>query len=92
VKIEQPAGLGDKQPFALLPPGKPVPVKVTLPKGLKPTKVLLYDGDQRLAERAEAPWTFALSLKPGIHSLYAVVHESEKDRKTSRPHTVVVGE
>jgi hypothetical protein len=92
VKIEQPASLGDRQPFALLPPGKPVAVKVTLAKGLKPAKVEMYDGHQKLAERTEAPWTFAPSLKPGIHSLYAVVHESEKGRTTSRPHTIVVGE
>lgn len=92
VKIEQLPGLGDKQPFAMLAPGKPVVVKVMLGTELKPTKVELFDGDQRLAERTEAPWTFELSLKRGIHSLYAVIHELDKGRKDSRPHTLVVDE
>lgn len=92
VKIERPAGLGDKQAFALPSAGKPVAVEVALARGLKPTKVELYDAHQKLAERAEAPWHFEASLKPGIHSLYAVVHGPQRERKTSRPHTLVVGD
>ncbi len=91
VTISAPPCLGDKQPFTILSAKKPVPVKVTLTKDIKPTKVAIWDADKRLAETTEGPWTFVVSLKQGIHSIIATVEDSA-GRRTSRPHTIVVGE
>ncbi|MCE9567982.1 MAG: hypothetical protein K8U57_38770 [Planctomycetes bacterium] len=90
VTITEPPGLGDKQPFILQSAKKPVTVKLTLGDGVKPTRVVLWDADQRLAEKTEGPWTFEVSLKPGIHALIATAEDG--GRRNSRPHTVVVGE
>lgn len=90
VTIAEPPGLGDKQPFLLQSAKKPVTVKLTLGDGVKPAKVVLWDTDQRLAEKTAGPWTFEVSLKPGIHTLIATAEGST--RRSSRPHTVVVGE
>lgn len=91
VTITEPAGLGDGQQFGQHSAGKPVIVKLALAGKLMPEKVVLWDGPQRLAESSEAPWTFEVSLKPGIHALYAVVQEGSTAR-TSRPHTIVVSD
>lgn len=69
VTISEPPGLGDKQPFVLHSSKKPITVKLAFGGGLKPAKVVLWDVDQRLAEKTEGPWTFEVSLKPGIHAL-----------------------
>ncbi len=90
VTIAEPPGLGDKQPFVLHLAQKPVTVKLTLGEGMKPARIVLWDADQRLAEKTEGPWTFEISLKPGIHSLIATVENN--GRYTSRPHTIVVAE
>jgi hypothetical protein len=90
VTINEPPGLGDGQPFVLHSARKPVTVKLTFPDGAMPERVELWDADQRLAEKAEAPWTFEVSLKPGIHALTATVEGG--GRRTSRPHTIVVDE
>jgi len=90
VTVTEPPGLGDKQPFILQSAKKPVTVKLTLGDGVKPARVVLWDADQRLAEKTEGPWTFEVSLKPGIHALIATVEDG--GRRTSRPHTIVVGE
>ncbi len=92
VAIREPAGLGDGQPFNPHSAAKPIRVQLALSSQSKPEKVELWDADQRLAERTEGPWTFAVSLKPGIHTLIAAVRESGKDVRTSRPHTIVVTE
>ncbi|QDU26538.1 hypothetical protein ETAA8_16180 [Anatilimnocola aggregata] len=90
VTIIEPPGLGDKQPFFFQSAKKPVKVKLTLGDGVNPAKVVLWDADQRLAEKTEGPWTFQVSLKPGIHALNATVEGGV--RRTSRPHTIVVDE
>lgn len=90
VTIIEPPGLGDKQPFFFQSAKKPVTVKLTLGDGVNPAKVVLWDADQRLAEKTEGPWTFHVSLKPGIHALNATVEGGV--RRTSRPHTIVVDE
>jgi len=92
VTITEPAGLGDGQAFGTHTATKPVVVKLALGANLKPAKVELWDGDARLAEKAESPWAFDVMLKPGIHALYAVVREGDRAPRTSRPHTIVVGE
>ncbi len=92
VTITEPAGLGDGQAFALRPANKPVAVKLTVAATLKPTKVELWSGNERLAEKTEGPWNFEVSLKPGIHAIYAVVTQKDIAPRTSRPHTIVVGE
>lgn len=92
VTITEPAGLGDGQAFVAHTAAKPVVVKLALAAALKPMKVELWDGDVRLAEKAEAPWAFEAKLKPGIHPLYAVVRQDGQDQRTSRPHTIVVTE
>lgn len=89
VILEQPAGLGDKQKFSVLPAGKPLAAKVHVAAKLKPAKVELWDAHERLAQRTEAPWTFEVSLRPGVHSLFAIVEEAGQT-KSSRPNTVVV--
>ncbi|MCE9533858.1 MAG: hypothetical protein K8T89_22435 [Planctomycetes bacterium] len=91
VIISAPPGLGDKQPFAIVSARKPLRVNLTLSKDIKPTKVTIWDADRRLAETTESPWTFMVSLKPGIHSIIAMVEDSA-GRKASRPHTIVVEE
>ncbi len=87
--IEQPAGLGGKQKFVVQSAAKPISVKVTLEARVKAAKVVLWDADKRLAERSEAPWTFEVTLSPGVHSLYATVDEAGQTR-SSRPNTIVV--
>ena len=91
VTITEPPGLGDGQPFVLHSAGKPVTVKIKLGDQLKPQKVELWDAHQRLAEKTEAPWTFEVTLKPGIHSLIVTTGTGDS-RRTSRPHTIVVAE
>jgi len=91
VALEQPAGLGDKQKFSVHSAGKPVFVKLSVAAKLKPAKVELWDAHERLAQRTEAPWTFEVSLRPGIHSLFATVEEAGQTR-FSRPNTIVVVE
>ncbi len=91
VTITTPAGLGDGQAFVLQSAKKPVPVKLTLPKDSKPTKLVIWDAHEKLAEKATGPWEFEVTLKPGIHSLIATV-EDATGRRSSRPHTVVVEE
>ncbi len=90
VTLTAPAGLGDRQKFVPLPADRPVAVKLTLAEKLRPTRVELWDGDQRLAQKAGAPWAFEVKLKPGIHSLYAVAHQTGAAERLSRPHTVLV--
>jgi hypothetical protein len=90
VTISEPPGLGDKQPFVLHSAKMPITVKLAVGDGLKPAKVVLWDADQRLAEKTESPWTFEVSLKPGIHALVATVEDG--GRRMSRPHTIVVDE
>lgn len=92
VTITEPAGLGDGQAFVPHSAAKPVAVKLKLAAGLKPTAVELWAGDVRLAEKKDQPWEFEAALKQGIHALYAVVRQADKDPLTSRPHTIVVGE
>jgi hypothetical protein len=92
VTITEPAGLGDGQAFGSHSAQKPVAVKVAVGGGLKPIAVELWDADEKLAEKTEAPWAFEAKLKPGIHALYAVVRQEGADPRTSRPHTIVVGE
>lgn len=92
VVIAEPTGLGDGQAFGSHSAKKAIPVKLTLAASLKPKKVELWDAHQRLAEKTEAGWNFEVSLKPGIHALYAIVHQEGQEPKLSRPHTIVVGE
>jgi hypothetical protein len=92
IGISELPGLGDGQPFELHSAAKPIAVKVTLAAKLNPEKVELWDAHQRLAERTEAPWSFEVSLKPGIHALIATVQEPGHPKRTSRPHTIVVAE
>lgn len=92
VTITEPPGLGDRQAFVLHSAKGPIAVKLGLASGLKPEAVELWDGDVRLAGKKEGPWAFETVLKPGIHSLYAVVRQAGREPLTARPHTVVVGE
>jgi hypothetical protein len=92
VAITEPPGLGDGQPFVLHSATTPVAVKLALGAKLKPEKVELWDAHQRLAERTEAPWTFEVPLKPGIHALFATVQEAGQPVRSSRPHTIVAAE
>jgi len=92
VTISEPPGLGDGQPFVLHSASKPVTVQVAPAAKLKPKKVELWNGHRRLAERTTAPWSFEVALPPGIHALIATVTEPGQPPRTSRPHTIVVGE
>lgn len=92
VMITEPAGLGDGQKFALYRADAPIAVKLTISEKRKPARVELWDAHERIAERREAPWTFEVSLKAGVHSLYAVVHEPAQPPRGSRPHTIVVSD
>lgn len=90
VTITEPPGLGDKQKFMSHSAGKPVTVGLELGDGVRPERVELWDADRRLAAKTEGPWTFEVSLAPGIHSLIATVEDG--GRRSSRPHTFVVAE
>ena len=92
VIISETPGLGDGQPFVLHSAAKPIAVKVSLGDAARPQKVELWDAHTRLAERVTAPWTFEVTLKPGIHSLIAIVREADQSARTSRPHTIVVAD
>jgi len=92
ITVNEPAGLGDGQKFELHSASKPVTVKLTIDKRLTPTKVELWDAHQCVAERTEAPWEFEVRLPPGIHSLIATVRSPLPSVRTSRPHTIVVGD
>ncbi len=92
VVVNEPAGLGDGQKFVTHPAAKPITVKVTIAAKLKPAKVEIWDAAQRLAERTEAPWTFEVSLKAGVHALFVTVQETGQPLRNSRPHTIVVAE
>ena len=92
ITLTEPAGLGDGQKFAAHPAGKPVGVKLKLGTNLKPAKVELWDAHEKLAEKVEAPWSFEVVLKPGVHALFATVQQADQPPRTSRPHTIVVAE
>jgi hypothetical protein len=91
VTITEPPGLGDGQSFVLHSAGKPVVVKIKFVEQLNPEKVELWDADQRLAGKAEAPSTFEVTLKPGIHSLIVTAGVGDS-RRISRPHTILVAD
>jgi hypothetical protein len=91
VTITEPPGLGDKQPFVLQSASKPIAVMLTLANVPQPTKVVIWDAQQKLAEKDAGPWEFAVTLPRGVHSLIATVDDSAGHR-TSRPHTIVVGD
>lgn len=55
VTITEPTGLGDGQAFGQHSAARPVTVKLSVSEKLKPEKVELWDADQRLAVRTEAP-------------------------------------
>jgi hypothetical protein len=92
VVISDPAGLGDGQKFVAHAAARPIAVKIVVAAKRKPAKVVLWDAHERLAERTEAPWTFTISLKAGIHSLFATVEEDGQPIRTSRPQTIVVAQ
>lgn len=92
ITITEPAGLGDGQKFELHSPARPIAVKMNLASHLNPTKVDLWDAHQLVAMRTAAPWTFAVSLQPGVHCLFAVVQVDGPGMRMSRPHTIVVSE
>jgi hypothetical protein len=89
VNLKQPAGLGDKQKFSVHPAGKPLAVTIHIAPKRKPGKVELWNAHERLAQRTDAPWTFEISLRPGIHSLFATVEETGRTW-FSRPNTLIV--
>lgn len=91
VTIAEPPGLGDRQPFVLQSARKAVAVKLALADGIRPRKVTLWDAHDKLAEIAAGPWEFAVTLKPGVHSLQVTVEDANGSR-SSRPHAVVVAE
>jgi hypothetical protein len=91
IKITEPPGLGDKQPFIPHSADKAISVRIAAEGINKGVVVELWDADVKLAERKEGPWNFEVMLKPGIHSLIAAVR-SESGELLSRPHTIVVNE
>ncbi|HSI36326.1 MAG TPA: hypothetical protein VK986_22265 [Tepidisphaeraceae bacterium] len=89
VRITEPAGLGDNQPFQPQSTSKPVTVRVVLPEP-GAAKVELFDGDKLLASKTAAPFAFEVTLEPGSHPLIAVAHPAGGGPAYSRPHTVIV--
>jgi hypothetical protein len=92
VRIAEPPGMGDKQPFVLHPAEKPVKVRLDLDGSLKPSVVELWDADALVAKKTEGPWEFDAALKPGLHALIACVHEADGTVRLSRPHTILVAD
>jgi hypothetical protein len=90
VKILEPPGLGDGQPFVLHAAGKPITVRIALDAKVNASSVQLWDADTLLGECKKAPWEFEISLKPGVHSLVAAAIEEGQPRRLSRPHTMIV--
>jgi hypothetical protein len=91
VKILEPPGLGDGQPFLAHEPHTPVKVRVAA-KSTTATKVALYDGERLIAEEDGPEAEFAPSFEPGIHPLYAVVRTVDGAERFSFPHTLIVRE
>lgn len=89
VILEAPAGLGDKQKFPALSAKSPIAVVVRA-KG-DATKVTLWNGAERLAEKTSAPWEFETRLPAGIHGLHATAEIAGQVR-WSRPNAIVVAE
>lgn len=86
--IDQPPGLGDKQPYVPHIAGKPIRIAASC-KEPAVTQVDLYIGDKRVASRTAAPFDFEWTAAAGIHPLYVVARTPGGDIR-SRPHTLVV--
>ncbi len=92
VTITEPARLGDGQPVISHRADNPLAVRVSVEDKGKPAKVVLWNADQRLAERSAGPWTFDVPLKAGVKSLHAIIHAPGQPLRGSRPHTLVVAD
>lgn len=91
VKIVDPPGLGDGQPFVAHSPNTPVNVRVVV-KSPAAVKISLYDGERRIAEQEGLEAVFTPSFEPGIHPLYSVVRTADGVERFSFPHTLIVRE
>lgn len=91
VRIAQPAGLGDGQPFAVHEAGEPVEVEVRVADELEAETIAVYRGDELLAEGpAGASSLMTPELPAGIHGLVAVATDKNGKRHFSTPHTILV--
>ncbi len=89
LKLKLPPGLGDGQPFAVRPAGKPIEVKVNLKKGLAIKSLALYDGDTMVAP-LDKDGSGSAKFARGIHALIAVATLEDGTVRRSRPNTIVV--
>jgi len=92
LRIVEPAGMGDGQPFVLHQPDDAILMKVKVKDDAVFKVIEWYDGDRKVAEmpgdrREAAP----LKWSPGIHTLIAVGLRADGTRVASQPNTFIVG-
>ena len=91
LKIDDPPGLGDGQPFRLHPAGKEVVVRITSKPESGIRTILLYDGAEKIAETGAGGGALRTPpLEAGIHPLLAVGVDAEGERHFAMPHTILV--
>ncbi len=89
LRIVEPAGLGDGQPFAVHEAGKTIKVRVATRGNVEPKSIAVYDGAVKLTDVSDGSATFS-GLEPGIHALHLRGETAEGEVLLSRPHTIVV--
>lgn len=92
LKIASPGGMGDGQPFAVLPEGKPIAVKMEVKSGFQAKHIEIFSGDRPLAKVATDSLTTTIpKAERGIHALIAVATLPDGSRAVSPPNTIIVG-
>jgi pimeloyl-ACP methyl ester carboxylesterase len=90
VAITSPLHFSDGKPFVPVPAGQPLDVAFTLPAGVEPKEIQLFEGAQLLATTTDRNAPIRIdNLPPGIHPLILVVTLADGTRLTSRPVVVI---
>jgi len=91
LRISAPAGMGDGGEFQTYPADKPLAVSVKVAGEAEFDQLIVYDGDQKLAEVDRDSMTAAVEgLEPGIYALIVRGVRNGQTAALSRPHTVIV--
>jgi len=89
--IVEPTGQGDGKPFTACRARQAIRVRVRVADGTRPCKLVLNDGDRKLAEFPDGRRELTLDgLAPGVHALIAVATNPAGRKRLSRPNTILV--